>query len=342
VKKKILICGGHVTPAIALIDELIKEKSFEVVFIGRTYAAEYTQIREMGIRFLPIIAGKLHRSFAFKMIPDIAKIPVGFVQAFTYCIRERPDVVVSFGGYVALPVAIAAWMLCIPVITHEQTLAPGLANKIIATIARRVCVAFEETVPLMPRGKTVFTGLPMRKELFVRVPHAGDRPLIFITGGSQGAKSLNEKIIPAIGRLTRDYTVIHQTGSHEMRSSDHYQVSHFIPVGKFSRILQNAKIVIARSGANTTIELAALGKVAILVPLPWSAENEQLLQAKWLAARGGAVVLEQDTLTTDTILACITAVRKDFEEYQSRAKKLSAVIPRDGAQRLAHIVRGLL
>lgn len=337
--KNVFICGGHVTPAIALIDELSKNKDLTLVYIGRKNEAEYDLITEKRIRFLPIVAGK--RSWS-----NFLKIPVGFIQAFGFCIQTRPDIIVSFGGYVALPVAIAGWFLHVPVITHEQTLFLGFANRIIARIAKRVCVTHKETLRQFPSA--VVTGLPFRSQLFTSVKsheyHIDEKkyPLIYITGGSQGAVSLNEKIMPAVPELTKSFTIIHQTGPMTYKNSNRYMPERHISVSKLSWILQHAMIVIGRSGANTTMELAALGKVAVLVPLPWSADNEQLLLARWLADRGGARVIEQDTLTPEMIISTVKNIRENFAILHTRAETLSRSIPRDGTRRLANEVYALL
>jgi UDP-N-acetylglucosamine--N-acetylmuramyl-(pentapeptide) pyrophosphoryl-undecaprenol N-acetylglucosamine transferase len=170
-KKSIFITGGHITPAIAIIDTLTTRSDVQVVFIGRKYAmeqdkqasAEYELIAAKQIRFLPITTGRLQRSFTGQTIPSLLKIPVGFVQSFIYCLRERPKLVVSFGGYIALPVAYAAWILRIPVITHEQTLVAGLANKLIALVARRVCVTFQGIYRIANTSRTfrVLTATPI-------------------------------------------------------------------------------------------------------------------------------------------------------------------------------------
>ena len=155
-KKKILICGGHVTPALALIDEMQGE--YELVFVGRTYAVEYSLVTKKGIRFISINAGKSSWSAFFKT-------PLGFIQAFLLLLFERPQVVVSFGGYVALPVALVAWMFGIPVVTHEQTLAPGRANRIIANIAKRICVTFPETAMRSRKRKLSTPGFQCEKSI---------------------------------------------------------------------------------------------------------------------------------------------------------------------------------
>lgn len=338
-KKKVFISGGHVTPAIALIDELAKDKTLTIVFVGRKSAAEHSLISEKGIRFLPIAAGK--RSWS-----TFTNIPIGCIQALYYSLKEKPDVIVSFGGYVALPVALAGWMLGVPVLTHEQTLTLGLANRIIARIAKRVCLTHKETLQQFPSG--VVTGLPMRKELFLEQKKPAyniderNFPILYITGGSQGARSLNEKIADAIPELIKSYTVIHQTGPMVYKSAKRYIVKKTVSAADLSWILQHTMIVIGRSGANTVMECAALGKVAVFVPLPWSADNEQLFLARWLVARGGADIIEQHMLDSKTLVRHIQKIRADFETLQKRAETFSHEIPRDGAKRLAREVRSLL
>lgn len=327
-KRTVLLCGGHVTPAIALIDELSKNNTVHIVYAGRRHAAEYGLITQKRIRFLPLNAGK-------RTLAAFALIPIGFIQALWICLRQRPNIIVSFGGYVALPLALSGWILGIPVITHEQTLSPGLANRIIARIAKKVCVTFEETRHLFPEKKTVVTGLPMRKELFSKKKTVYHPPLLFITGGSQGAKSLNEKIAPTIPILTKTYQIVHQTGRHEYTNFTGYRTKQFISVEELSELMTNAALVIGRSGANTTMELAALGKVALLVPLPWSAGNEQLLQARWLHSHAGAEVIEQKDLTPETLLARIKKIETEFQSLQNRASEFAKTIPRNGAALMA-------
>lgn len=355
------------TPALALIDELASDSSVEVIVIGRKYAqegdtqesAEFTLVMQKGLRFLPITAGRLQRAISPYTLTSLAKIPVGIVQAFTYCIRERPSIVVSFGGYVALPVAVAAWVLGIPVITHEQTLTTGLTNRIIGQIAKRICVTFKETVHLFPKEKVVVTGLPLRKELFratERTPYLVDRayPILYITGGTTGARSLNEHIYPTLKNILNEYTVIHQTGSVSLPRAEtvrdglpkslrsRYIVEPYVISDKLAWIMKHAMIVIARSGANTTLELASLGKVAILIPLPWSAGGEQRLHAQWLARQGGAIVMHQNTLTSDSLTGQIKEIRVSYASLLARAKRFSHEIPTDGARNLAKEVRAFL
>lgn len=356
----IVITGGHVTPAIALIDALRQRQDIQLVFVGRKHAIEgsstvsfeYRLVMEKGIRFISIAAGRLQRQFTVTTIPSLFKIPVGFVQSLLFCIRERPTLIVSFGGYVGLPVAVAAWLCHIPVITHEQTLVAGLANRIIARIARRVCVAFPESVNDFPKGKAVYTGLPLRRELFTafdKAPYVVDLrhfPLLYVTGGGTGAQSLNHLVFPALSNVLETFTVIHQVGDVSLSEAklvhdalpavykDRYIAVPYIPVSHLSWIMKNAALVVGRAGANTVIELAAFGKVAVLVPLPWSGGGEQQMNADWLAKHTGVLVVSQENLTPSQLTASIRETWKNISELQKRAITFASHIPHDGTAKL--------
>lgn len=365
-KPTIVITGGHITPALAVIEALEDEVS--IVFFGRKYSMEgsrilsieYRLIVKKGIRFISITTGRLQRYMSWQTIPSLLKIPVGCIQAIWYCRRARPSLIVSFGGYVGLPVAIAGWVCRIPVITHEQTLIAGLTNRIIARIAKRVCVTFPETVGHFPKGKAVITGLPMREGLFTppnKSPFALDTkqyPLIYVTGGGTGAQSLNRLLFHVLPALLKRYTIIHQVGdtslseAHKIRATlpseyqDRYIVQSYISVSTLSWVLAHAALVVGRSGANIVMELAALGKVALFVPLPWSAGGEQQENAAWLARHGGAVALIQRELTPQLLKETIEAISKNPESLQKRADAFAGQIPRDGTVRFVRQIEHIL
>jgi UDP-N-acetylglucosamine--N-acetylmuramyl-(pentapeptide) pyrophosphoryl-undecaprenol N-acetylglucosamine transferase len=360
-KHTIIMCGGHITPALAVIDALRVKNDVAVVFVGRRNAIEgsrvpsfeYQQIKEKGIRFVPITAGRLQRQFTRATIPSICKIPVGFIQAYRVCLRERPALIVSFGGYVGLPVAIAGWFCRIPVITHEQTAIAGLANRIIARIAKRVCVTFPETLSHFPKGKAVYTGLPLRSGLFSppkTSPFAFDTghfPLIYVTGGGTGAQSLNRLLFPILPDLLKKYTIVHQVGDASLVEaqkirSGRYIVASYFPLTTVSWIFAHAALVIGRSGANTVMELAALGKVALFVPLPWSGGGEQEANAQWLSRNGGAIVVSQHGLTPQLLEQKIDALWGNVTALQSRADAFAPRIARDGTTRFIAEIEHIL
>jgi UDP-N-acetylglucosamine--N-acetylmuramyl-(pentapeptide) pyrophosphoryl-undecaprenol N-acetylglucosamine transferase len=352
-KCTIFITGGHITPAIALIEALQRRDDISLVFIGRKHAMEgsrvpsfeYKLISEKGIRFFPITAGR-------HTFPSLFKIPIGIIQALIYCLRIRPSLIVSFGGYVALPVAIAGWACRIPVITHEQTLVAGLANRIIARIATRVCATFPETLTQFAKGKAVYTGLPMREGLFTppkKSPFVLDKhyPVIYVTGGATGAQSLNRLLFPILPELLKKNTIVHQVGDASLAEaqkirSGRYIVASYFPLATVSWIFAHAAFVIGRSGANTVMELAALGKVALLVPLPWSGGGEQHENAAWLAGRGGAVVLSQRELTPQILENMMKDVQKNILFFQRRASAFAPKVPRDGTKRMLSEIEHIL
>lgn len=368
-KKKLFITGGHLTPAVAVIDEIRQRKlPWEIIFIGRTNAVEgkdnpaYEEqaVNKYGATFRPITAGRLQRRFSFYTLFSLLKIPVGFIQAFLYCFREKPDAVLSFGGYVALPVVVSAVIMRIPVLTHEQTSVPGLANRIIAKFAKKVCVTFESTLCAFPAGKGVYTGLPIRSELFEKITSSNgldfpkDLPVIYITGGSTGAVTLNAMVFSLISVLTQHYTVVHQTGfasiDHakkikEMLSIEqqkHYIISDYYPIHTLSWILHHAEIIMGRSGANTVMEVAALGKMALFVPLPWSAGGEQEKNAQWLVKNGTSKIFHQEHDDPKRIPDIIADMILNRQRYLQAASRVSTLLPHHAAKRLISELAAIL
>lgn len=322
----ILITGGHVTPALAVIDAIRKRFPYQkIVCIGRTQTFEGQRspsnekrlMEEKKVRFIPIEAGRIQRFFDRTTILSLIKIPVGFVEGFSYLLLHRPDVILTFGGYVAVPVAIAGKILRIPIVTHEQTSIPGSGNRFIGSLAEKVCVSFPETVKIFPKEKAVMTGLPVRSAILGTHEntsvHLPDLPLIYITGGSTGASSVNDLIFPFIRSLVETHTVVHQTGSvsyekaRQVRENlpetlrKRYIIEPFFDDKDVSYFLHHARLVIARSGANSTAEILLAHVPAILIPLPWAGEGEQWNNARIAEPFGGISLFDQRTGTSDTL-----------------------------------------
>ncbi len=350
----VFITGGHPTPAIAVIDELQKlAPKLPIYFIGRTHAMEgdeaqsleYYAVTGRGIQFLPITTGRLPRYLSPTLFWSIVKLPVGFIQALWYVFRLRPSIVLSFGGYVSFPVCVGAFLAHIPIIIHEQGKEPGLSNKIIARVASKIFVSFREHATIFPPEKTLYTGLPLRTILFhppkePSFPYEKNIPLIYITGGATGAVSLNALIFPIIGDLSKKYMIIHQTGSRSydqasLIGSSHYYSTPSLGESDVSWVYQHATLVVGRSGANTVGEIAALGKIALFVPLPWSAGNEQEKNAKILVDNGSATMLSQKSLTPEKLLAAISLMVQKKEIYQKNAREFSAHWPTNAATIIA-------
>lgn len=350
--KKILITGGHPTPAYALIEELEGE-NLEIYFIGRKRHVEgSTKISpELAnlpaeIKFLPITTGRLQRRFTIHTIPSLLKIPIGFLQSFFYLLTTRPNIVVSFGSYVSTPVIVTAWLLGIPSITHEQATRVGLANKINSIFTREFYSAWP--IDEIPDEKVI--GNPTRKAIFInkassqkvkKILNSGKK-IIYVTGGSIGAHAINKVIFEISGKLT-NFSVIHQIGTADYKG-DHqkakqvkaasYLAIPYIGDDDLGAVLNSAHIVISRAGANTIWELAALAKVSILVPLPIAGANEQEENAKLLEKAGSAIVINQKDLTPQGLIKTIEDINKNYQLSQRKAHDFSKILNINAAKTL--------
>jgi len=349
----ILITGGHATPGIAVVEELKKtHPSWKVIWVGRKYAlegshaqsGEYQLISTMDILFVNLTTGRWQRSFSLYTIPSLLKFPIGILQSFLILRKYSPALIVSFGGYIALPIALAAYLLRIPLLTHEQTHKPGLANAIIGAFAKKICVTFPETLSFVSPKKGVVTGLPIRSEILKPSLHPSfptpeeNVPIIYMTGGSTGAQSLNEKLFTIIPTLVKDMIIIHQTGDASFEKAkrikrelgvgkSRYIIAPFFQTRDVAWIYHHAAVVVGRSGANTVFEVSALHKRAIFIPLPWAGGDEQTKNAHWLASSGSAIVIQQDTLTIDTFKKAMTELLQQGEKIS----QLPTIVPNKGA-----------
>lgn len=349
--KKILITGGHVTPALAVIDR-IKERSkyTHLVFVGRKYTSEkekqvesfeYKEVSARKIPFIHLSTGRLTRLLSLRTFFNILQIPRGLVSSWKILKEEKPEVILSFGGYIALPIAICAKLQRIPVLTHEQTIVPGIANKIIAHFADTIFLSFPESAMHFKDKKIVLSGNPIRKSIFQSKNNiiSGKIPCIYVTGGSLGAHAVNVMIENILSELLESYYVIHQTGSvmefHDYerlsklrealpdKLKERYILKEHVSDAEIGSIYKSADIVISRSGANTFFEVVALKKPTIFIPLPWSANQEQELHAQIFKKHKTGEIVHQSE-GSEQLLKIIKQVVEKKEEYQSRFNSLSS------------------
>lgn len=318
--KKLVITGGHHTSAL-VVAKALRKRDWEIVWFGHRHtmwgdqadSAEYQEVTSAGLKFYDLKAGKFYRTYnPLKLI----RIPFGFFQALYLLLIERPRGIVSFGGYLAVPTVLAGWLLGIPIITHEQVISGAWANKLIARFAKKIAVVWPQSLPLYPASKSVVIGLPVRPEILKIVQAKSRRtspPIIYVTGGKQGAHILNEVVFAAMSKLSQKYKVIHQTGSNTLYNDiDVANRSNFSNYEAFAysgekalAALGKCDLVVGRSGAHTVYELGLLGKRSVLIPIPWVSHNEQLLNAKVLESAGLAVILPQNALSVETLLTSI-------------------------------------
>lgn len=382
---KIVIVGGHLAPALAVIEALPKDT--KILFIGRKYALEgdkaysleYQTVISLNIPFINLETGRLQRKFTKYTITSLLKLPLGFYQAFKVLSNYKPDCLVSFGGYLQIPLALAALFLRVPVITHEQTRKAGLANKIISPIATTICISWKESAKYFPSHKTILTGLPLRKEFFLHVTadneilpntplkkegipffHKGrlggiSDKTIYITGGSLGAHAINILVEGAIGKLLEKFYIIHQTGDAKeyndyerlekikeklsRKLGSKYKLVKFIDPGQIPQIIAASDIVISRSGINTVAELIYLQKPCLLIPLPYGQANEQLDNALFAQKLGLGKVLIQAELTPEMLYSQIVEFTAKLDKAKSSGREAKKLIKHDAAEKIFEIVK---
>lgn len=330
--KKIVICGGHHNSALVVAEALLKE-GYEVFWLGHKYSmledknpsAEYREVTAKKIPFYEIKAGKFQPKYKFW--ENLARIPLGFWQSFWLLRNLKPDLIFSFGGYLALPVAYTGWLLRIPVITHEQTTVSGLANKLISPLARKIFVTFPSSLKYFPAKKAVLTGLPVRKEIFENQKklYHNQKKTIYFTGGKQGSHSLNEAVFKILPQLLEKFNVIHQCGSttlfNDIQTAQKIKQKNYLAKDYFfdqeiGAVLNSADLVVSRAGAHTVYELLRLKKPAILIPIPWSSAQEQLRNAQMLKNAGLAEILSQDDLEAGKLKEKIFEMMEHLEKYR--------------------------
>ena len=334
--KKIVLTGGgtagHVTPNIALFPGL-KERGFEIQYIGSYDGIEKKMIEAEGIPYLGISSGKFRRNLDPKNVTDVHRIFKGAREATNFLREYKPDIVFSKGGYVAVPVVRAAKWLHIPVIIHESDLTPGLANKLCFRAADKICCNFPETLKYLPKEKSVLSGSPIRAELLSGSREAGlrfaglsgEKPVLLMIGGSLGAKKLNEMLRAALPELTKKYDVIHITGKGNLDESlletAGYRQFEFISA-ELKDVFAASDIVFSRAGANAITELLALCKPNLLVPLPKeSSRGDQILNAASFEKQGYSMVIAQADLTPEKLTAALNDLFEKKDSYVSAMKK---------------------
>ena len=344
---KIAIVGGHFSPAFALMQKL--KTSDEIIFLGRKYtfekdrafSFEYKTCIDEKIRFFEINTPRIHRNFDLFNFFSLPKFLQGLKSAYLVLSKEEVEVVVSFGGYLSVPVACAAYFLKVPVIIHEQTQHAGVANKWIAKIAKRVCVSFESSLVEFPKHKTVIIGNLLRREVFEineKLDIDNTFPTLYITGGSGGSHFINKTIKEILPKLLESFSIIHQTGDakefddfaviNAMREemSDkmkaRYFLTKYIKAQQIGWILNQAKIVFSRAGINTVSEVLALKIPALFIPLPHGQKNEQLENAKLVKKMGLGDYILQKEATSDRVLEKLLYMLTHIKEYELKDASL--------------------
>ena len=354
---KVLIAGGgtggHVFPGIAVAEELRRlRRDAEVVFVGSRRGLEAVAVPEAGFRLRTMITRGFPRRAWWKWPLAAVAVVVGFFQALGIVASERPDVVLGTGGYVSVPVALAAWCLRRPLILQEQNSIPGLANRWLARIAVEVHLSFVEARSYFSRKDHLkVTGNPIRAHVlsgdrgtaYAEFGLQPGRPTLFVFGGSRGAHRINEAALDAMRRLKGrvDVQWILQTGREDFEWAKQIVDGEKLPalvlpfLTRIHMAYAAADLVVCRSGAMTLAEIAACGTPAILVPYPYAAHDHQAVNALNLVDRGAAAMIADRELTGERLaqeIAHWLSDRPALSQMSSNARRFARP---DAAEKIA-------
>jgi len=343
--------GGHIFPGLSVVDELLSRSQIRIVWIGASRGIDRELVESHRISFIGIPSGKLRRYFDIKNFIDIFLIFAGLIKSLQILIRIRPTLVFSKGGFVSVPPCFAARILKIPVITHECDFSPGLATKINAKTATDIFVSYKSTITMFPekyRDRVTVTGNPVRGSFYTADPQKGkvflgctgsDLPILFIQGGSLGARQINELVSRCIDELCSQFIVVHQTGQQNIDQTIHsanplvlerYKPYAFIK-NEMPDVLAASALVIARSGANTVWECAAAGKPMILVPLDrGSSRGDQIENARYFVSAGAAIMLTGDDATPQRLVETVRKISQNkniLSDMTANSSALGTVNP---------------
>ncbi len=366
---KVLIAvggGGHFSPALAVIEQMPKD--WDVLLVGRKHtfegdsalSLEYQTAQRLNLPFEFITTGRFQRKLTKHSLSSLVKMPMGLVQAKKILSQFKPDVVLSFGGYVSVPVVLAAAGSSVPIVIHEQTLHAGLANKIAAKFAKKICISWVDSAQFFPKNKIVLTGNPLRKEFMQGNKESGigngisSLPLIYITGGSGGAHGINLLVEGCLEKLLEKFTVVHQTGdAKEFGDFERlqrlqatlpedlqkkYLPQKFVKPEDVLSIMDRADLVIARSGINTVTELLYLGKPSLFIPLPYGQKNEQLTNAAFVKKIGLAEFVDQLTTAPDDLYERVNAMMSSLQNYKKHKEEARKLIHPEAAGKIIKVV----
>lgn len=333
--KKIVLTGGgtagHVTPNIALLPEL-KKAGYEIYYIGSYQGIEKDMIEKKGLSYIGISSGKLRRYLSLKNFTDPFRVLKGFSEAKKTLKEIKPDVVFSKGGFVTVPVVFAAKKLGIPVIIHESDMTPGLAIKLSIPKADIICTNFPETLSALPKEKAVFTGIPIREELYSGkrekglefLGFTGEKPILLVMGGSLGALNVNKAIRAILPSLTEVFDVAHLCGrgkvDEDLVGTTGYKQFEYVDK-ELRDVFAAATLAVSRAGANAICEILALKIPNLLIPLSAKASRgDQILNAKSFKKQGFSELILEEEITEEKLLNIILKIYKEKDKYIENMK----------------------
>ncbi len=357
--------GGHIYPALSVTTQLQNEYNADILYLGSDDGLETRLVPAAGLRFEAIKAGKLQRFVSWRTVTGVGRVPLGMVQAISIVRNFRPDVAFTSGGYVAVPAGLAARLNGVPLVMHQQDVPPNLSNKLIAPLATRISVAFADSLHYFPARKTLLLGNPVRQAILdVRqvslrqarssLGLAPDVPLLLVTGGSQGARHLNQMVCQALPELLKHCQVLQVSGSNlfnetrelsesilnglDSETRRRYRLEPYIDV-EMPLALRGADLVLCRAGASVLSELAVLSKPSILVPLPPAiGSSPQEANAAMFGQKQAAEVILNDNLRSELIVERVVSILSSPACLQTMSEEVSRFAKPEATQAIVEII----
>lgn len=347
---RVLLTGGGtlgpVTPLLAVVEAIRKkEPDTKFFWIGTRKGPEKRLVKEKEIEFYPIFSGKWRRYISFRNFLDLFLIKLGCIQSFIFLIKEKPNVIVSAGGFVAVPVIWSGWLLGIPIIIHQQDIQPGFANKLSAPFARKITTAFQKSLKDFSKKKTSWIGNPVREEILEGSKEKAikqfnlekDRPVLFVLGGGTGSAFINKLIIDNIDEFTNVCQIIHLTGGKvQTRGKKYYHPYKFLS-REMAEAYAVSDVVVSRAGMGVLTEVSVLGKPSVLIPMTGHQEKN----ARYFENRHGAVVLNEKEITKEIFVREVKMILEDKKEQKKMSENVEKIIPPNAAEKLAEIILGI-
>ncbi len=340
--------GGHVYPALAVIERLQEMGNYQVFWIGSSKGMERAIVEPLGIPYRAIPAGNLRRYFSLRTIPDMFRVFGGILASIQILRKERPNLLFSKGGFVSVPPVLAAKLLKIPVVSHESDIDPGLATKINMRFSKALCVPYANLGLERPGLKVVVTGNPQRRALFQGDALRGreslgissPKPMVLVSGGSLGAEQINKLVAESLDTLLNHCTIVHQMGVGGYVPSDRegYITAPFFHE-QYGDILAAADLVVCRGGAGSLWEVGLLRKPAIVIPLgAGSSRGDQVRNAELFAESGALITMGDRNITAEEFTQTLLDLLNDRPKQESLRAAAAGLCNVDSVDKIVEVI----
>lgn len=344
--------GGHIYPALTIAKAIQQlNKNWEIEFVGTPDGLESKIIPKEGFKINLISVGKLNYSGSvLKKLLTLVKLPWGFIKCLALIIEKKPVLVLGVGGYASGPFVLASSIMGVPTALWEPNAHPGLTNRLLARFVRKCFVVFDEAKKHLKARSYMTVGIPVRDEienLQNSKPSSSDKFRILIFGGSQGARAINQTVRDMILKYSwEDVEFVHQTGILDFKNiNESYQGIKNVKAQEYiynmGELYTWADLVICRAGAGTVAEIAAAQKCAIMIPLPWAADNHQKKNAEALVEKSAGVMLEQKELTPESLYEKIIELKSKPELREKMSHNVKSFFQPQAAKKMAEQIVNL-